>query len=186
MSRKVIDVTLSMPAPPAGPVPARITFRTSRGCSCAILRNETSEREAKEVNLFQTQRSYESDGVPRHRRDRVRSRALRRADPSVVVEACSYCSPWPLEIFLIDWWPIRADARLFDRLSAMPVRIVYTAAASSDAWRSDWPARPAAEVWSATQAPLRPVWGRSMPRDKGEPHSRVTRLTYSDRARGSA
>jgi hypothetical protein len=29
----------------------------------------------------------------------------------------------PLEIFLYDWWPIRADARLFDRLSAMPVRI---------------------------------------------------------------
>jgi hypothetical protein len=32
----------------------------------------------------------------------------------------------PLEIFLYDWWPIRADARLFDRLSAMPVRIEYT------------------------------------------------------------
>src|SRR5918994_1378348 len=30
------DVTLSMPAPPAGPVPARITFRTNRGSSCAI------------------------------------------------------------------------------------------------------------------------------------------------------
>jgi hypothetical protein len=29
----------------------------------------------------------------------------------------------PLEIFLYDWWPIRAEARLFDRLSAMPVRI---------------------------------------------------------------
>lgn len=29
----------------------------------------------------------------------------------------------PLEIFLYDWWPIRADARLFDRLAAMPVRI---------------------------------------------------------------
>jgi hypothetical protein len=32
----------------------------------------------------------------------------------------------PLEVFLYDWWPIRADARLFDRLSDMPVRIVYT------------------------------------------------------------
>lgn len=32
----------------------------------------------------------------------------------------------PLEIFLYDWWPIRADARLFDRLAAMPVRITYT------------------------------------------------------------
>ena len=33
----------------------------------------------------------------------------------------------PLEIFLYDWWPIRAEARLFDRLSAMPVRIARTA-----------------------------------------------------------
>lgn len=32
----------------------------------------------------------------------------------------------PLEVFLYDWWPIRADARLFHRLSVMPVRIVYT------------------------------------------------------------
>ena len=32
----------------------------------------------------------------------------------------------PLEIFLYDWWPIRAEARLFDRLSAMPVRIKGT------------------------------------------------------------
>jgi len=30
----------------------------------------------------------------------------------------------PLEIFLYDWWPIRAEARLFDRLSAMVVRVV--------------------------------------------------------------
>ena len=29
----------------------------------------------------------------------------------------------PLEIFLYDWWPVRAEARLSDRLSAMPVRI---------------------------------------------------------------
>ena|SRR5688572_12858519 len=27
----------------------------------------------------------------------------------------------PIEIFLYDWWPIRADARLFDRLAIMPV-----------------------------------------------------------------
>jgi hypothetical protein len=32
----------------------------------------------------------------------------------------------PLEIFLYDWWPIRAEAQLFDRLSAMPVRIAHT------------------------------------------------------------
>ena len=46
----------------------------------------------------------------------------------------------PLEIFLYGWWPIRAEARLYDRLSAMPVRIVYSSSTSSDAWRSDWPA----------------------------------------------
>jgi len=31
----------------------------------------------------------------------------------------------PLEIFLYDWWPIRAEARLFDRLAMMPVRLSY-------------------------------------------------------------
>lgn len=29
----------------------------------------------------------------------------------------------PLEIFLYDWWPIRSEAHLFDRLRAMTVRI---------------------------------------------------------------
>jgi hypothetical protein len=29
----------------------------------------------------------------------------------------------PLEVFLYDWWPIRAEARLFDRLSRMAIRI---------------------------------------------------------------
>lgn len=33
----------------------------------------------------------------------------------------------PLEVFLYDWWPIRAEARLFDRLAAMPVRLSYAA-----------------------------------------------------------
>jgi hypothetical protein len=46
----------------------------------------------------------------------------------------------PLEVFLYDWWPIRADARLADRLSAMPVRIVYHAAAAGDPSRPDSPA----------------------------------------------
>jgi hypothetical protein len=48
----------------------------------------------------------------------------------------------PMEVFLYDWWPIRADARLADRLSAMPVRISYKGDASSEAWRSDWPVTP--------------------------------------------
>jgi hypothetical protein len=46
----------------------------------------------------------------------------------------------PLEVFLYDWWPIRAEMRLHERLSAMPVRITYTAASDSDDWRRDWPA----------------------------------------------
>jgi hypothetical protein len=51
----------------------------------------------------------------------------------------------PLEVFLYDWWPIRAEARLYDRLSAMPVKIMYEPKASPDAWRSDWPQVPAAD-----------------------------------------
>jgi hypothetical protein len=45
----------------------------------------------------------------------------------------------PLEVFLYDWWPIRADGRLLQRLSTMPVRIEYNETAPADAWRSDWP-----------------------------------------------
>ena len=48
----------------------------------------------------------------------------------------------PLEVFLYDWWPILGEARLFDRLSEMPVRIEYSQRTSDDAWRSDWPAVP--------------------------------------------
>jgi hypothetical protein len=29
----------------------------------------------------------------------------------------------PMEIFLYDWWPIRAEARLFDRLATIPVNV---------------------------------------------------------------
>ena len=54
----------------------------------------------------------------------------------------------PLEVFLYDWWPIRAEARLFDRLSVMPVRIEYTETAPTETWRSDWPAAPAAPTQS--------------------------------------
>lgn len=51
----------------------------------------------------------------------------------------------PVEIFLYGWWPIRTEAKLYDRLSAMPVRIEYTGrgeSASGDAWCRDWPAVP--------------------------------------------
>jgi hypothetical protein len=44
----------------------------------------------------------------------------------------------PLEVFLYDWWPIRARVRLFERLAAMPVRIEYQDTSTHD-WRTDWP-----------------------------------------------
>ena len=51
----------------------------------------------------------------------------------------------PLEVFLYDWWPIRAEGRLLQRLSTMPVRIEYIETAPADAWRSDWPEVPATQ-----------------------------------------
>ncbi len=52
-----------------------------------------------------------------------------------------WVSMWrPLEIFLYDWWPIREEARLSDRLATMPVRIKYLNAVGPDAWKADWPA----------------------------------------------
>jgi hypothetical protein len=48
----------------------------------------------------------------------------------------------PMEVFLYDWWPIRADARLYDRLATMPVRIAYADATAPGARRTDWPAAP--------------------------------------------
>ena len=51
-----------------------------------------------------------------------------------------WVSMWrPLEVFLYDWWPIRNEARLSDRLAVMPVRIRYANATGPDAWRKDWP-----------------------------------------------
>jgi len=50
----------------------------------------------------------------------------------------SWVALWrPLEIFLYDWWPIRAEARLFDRLSLMQVRMV--AATTADCAGVDGP-----------------------------------------------
>lgn len=37
----------------------------------------------------------------------------------------------PIEIFFYDWWPILREARLFDRLGAMEVRVVAAPAAST-------------------------------------------------------
>jgi hypothetical protein len=35
----------------------------------------------------------------------------------------------PLEIFLYDWWPIRAERKLYERLSLMPVRVTFRGSA---------------------------------------------------------
>jgi hypothetical protein len=51
-----------------------------------------------------------------------------------------WVSMWrPLEVFLYDWWPIRNEAQLSDRLAAMPVRVRYMNTAPSETWKSDWP-----------------------------------------------
>jgi hypothetical protein len=50
-----------------------------------------------------------------------------------------WVSMWrPLEIFLYDWWPIRNEARLSDRLAAMPVRIQYMDAMAPEKSKADW------------------------------------------------
>lgn len=51
----------------------------------------------------------------------------------------------PLEVFLYDWWPIRAERDLLRRLSTIPVRIEYADTARTAAWQSDWPAKRAAD-----------------------------------------
>jgi hypothetical protein len=48
----------------------------------------------------------------------------------------------PMAIFLYDWWPIRAETRLFNRLSTMPVRIVQTRDAGFRPSRGDGPVAP--------------------------------------------
>jgi hypothetical protein len=66
------------------------------------------------------------------------------ADPSrlqVILRESLLIGGWvamwrPLEIFLYDWWPIRADIRLFTRLGAMPVTIQ-----SGTGTMNSWPAR---------------------------------------------
>ena len=48
----------------------------------------------------------------------------------------------PLEVFLYDWWPVRAEIRLLLRLTAMPVRINYRGVGTTKDWQTDWPAVP--------------------------------------------
>ena len=39
----------------------------------------------------------------------------------------------PMNIFLYDWWPIRAEARLLDRLARMDVQVRDAASATPSA-----------------------------------------------------
>lgn len=65
-----------------------------------------------------------------------------------------WVSMWrPLEVFLYDWWPIRNEARLSDRLAGMPVRIRYLNAKSPDAWKADWPVVPPSMARSQSDHP---------------------------------
>lgn len=69
-----------------------------------------------------------------------------------------WVSMWrPLEIFLYDWWPIRNEARLSDRLASMPVRIRYATATGPDAWKADWPVVSPRGERKTTEAQSRPV-----------------------------
>jgi hypothetical protein len=52
-----------------------------------------------------------------------------RADYGRVIKESIAIGAWvalwrPLEIFLYDWWPIRGEIRLYDRLAVMTVRLV--------------------------------------------------------------
>jgi hypothetical protein len=51
---------------------------------------------------------------------------------SIVIGA--WVALWrPMEIFLYDWWPILGEARLYDRLSAMSVRVIGSSGTASAA-----------------------------------------------------
>jgi len=60
-------------------------------------------------------------------------RALGGSQVSALIRESMVIGGWvamwrPLEIFLYDWWPILAERKLFDRLSAAPVRITFKTA----------------------------------------------------------
>ena len=59
---------------------------------------------------------------------RMIGRLLAPESPFVVLRESLVIGAWvamwrPIEIFLYDWWPIRDEARLFDRLAEMPVDV---------------------------------------------------------------
>jgi hypothetical protein len=45
--------------------------------------------------------------------------------PRLVLDIVGWVALWrPLEIFLFDWWPLRDDIRMYERLARMPVRLM--------------------------------------------------------------
>src|SRR5499427_8763246 len=69
-----------------------------------------------------------------------------------------WVSMWrSLEEFLYDWWPARNEARLSDRLAAMPVRIRYANTTGPDAWKADWPVVSQRGERKTTEAQPRPL-----------------------------
>jgi len=62
----------------------------------------------------------------------------------VMVMIGGWVAMWrPIEVFLYDWWPIRAEARLYQRLATMPVRIEQTpdVARAGRTQQQRWPGR---------------------------------------------
>jgi hypothetical protein len=58
--------------------------------------------------------------------------ALGQSQVSALIRESMVIGGWvamwrPLEIFLYDWWPIRAERKLFEQLSVMPVSITFKA-----------------------------------------------------------
>jgi hypothetical protein len=69
-----------------------------------------------------------------------------------------WVSMWrPLEIFLYDWWPIRSESRLSERLAAMLLRIRCANATAPDAWGEDWPAVSPRGERATSEAQPRPL-----------------------------
>ena len=81
----MVPATLSMSLPPAGPVPVRISLRTSSGClTHEGLGDHAAEGEGEDVDLVEAERLDEGVGVVGHRLDAVGNLAGGGADTAVV------------------------------------------------------------------------------------------------------
>jgi hypothetical protein len=61
--------------------------------------------------------------------DFIGSQIARKNLANIIAESLligGWVAMWrPLEVFLYDWWPISAEAKLYDRLARMPVNVGY-------------------------------------------------------------